>query len=106
MIKGLKIDQDEIFYYVSQDLSSQSYSMMELRVSENNDTWVTKQRPIFQAISGQVLALELDYNKAHANEKNQLFIVDQSPSVIHLIQPEDKTELYETLNRFSLSEVE
>ena len=53
-----------------------------------------------------MLALELDYNKAHDDEKNQLFIVDQSPSVIHLIQPKDKTEPYEILNKFSLSEVE
>ena len=40
MIKGSKIDQDEVFYFASKDLSSQSYSLMELRVSKNHDTWV------------------------------------------------------------------
>ena len=56
---------------------------MELRVSKNENIWVAKHRPVFSAITGQVLALELDYNRTN-NDTNQVFLVDQTPSVLNL----------------------
>ena len=48
---------------------------MELRISKHEDVWVTEQRPIFSAIAGQVLALELDYNRAN-DDMNLIYLVD------------------------------
>lgn len=78
---------------------------MELRISKQESSWVANHRPIYSAISGQVLALEFDNNKA-SDEINQVFIIDQTPSVILLKQTEDQTESYEILKKVNISDID
>ena len=105
MIKGCKTKKDDIFYLIQQDQSSSSQSLMKLTIKRGKgNIWSAKIASVYSQITGQVLALELDHEHQNFTAYDQLFLVDQTPSVIHLRQNFDKNEDYQLIQRFSLAD--
>ena len=70
--------ETELFYFVVKDASSQSQSIVELRIL-NTDCYSSMthtKRTIFTSSTGDIIALEYDRDTFSSDNEHRLFVVD------------------------------
>ena len=102
-VQVVRAEMNTVFYFVVKDSSSQSQSIIELRLNTKEMTHTD--RTIFTSTTGDIIALEYYKDDDFSPDGHQLFVVDQQYNVTHLKRSPVDNEPYVLVQKWNLSAV-
>ena len=109
------------FFYIKKEITSQSDILMMIKAEVYSNSWKMETKAIFKGFSGIILALEIDDSNCQAIDsrwitrenrgelisvpvKNQLYIIDSSPSLLKLANDTDEnSDDYQVIKKWNLA---